>query len=118
MESAESNFPRVFKVWFIENGKELARRCVEPPKKPKLNAPPFEPKPSLEQMVGFLVTRLVYVRQNDVSEGITKLAHIVEFSKFFNHDFFKNKTQIEILDDENKIRPYQSFSMSEKRTVM
>ena len=35
---------RVFKVWFLENSKELARRCVAPPLKPPLNAPKFEPR--------------------------------------------------------------------------
>ena len=39
----------------IENAKELARRCVEAPKKPKPNAPPFSPRPSLETAVGFLI---------------------------------------------------------------
>jgi len=52
----DCNFPRVFKVWFIENSKEIARRCVEAPLKPKPNAPPFVAKPSLEPAVSFLVT--------------------------------------------------------------
>ena len=57
LEEVESNFPRVFKVWFTEQAKELARRCVEPPlrKGPAKNERPFEPKPSLEATVGFLV---------------------------------------------------------------
>ena len=46
LENIESNFPRVFKVWFAEQAKELARRCVEPPLKSKPNAPPFQPRPS------------------------------------------------------------------------
>ena len=52
----DCNFPRVFKTWFVENAKELARRCVEAPLKPKPSAPPFVRKPSLEVAVGFLVT--------------------------------------------------------------
>ena len=52
----DCNFPRVFRTWFLENAKELARRCVEAPLKPKPNAPPFVRKPSLEVAVSFLVT--------------------------------------------------------------
>ncbi len=55
IENVDSNFPRVFKVWFAEQAKEIARRCVEPPLKPKLNAPPFEPRPSLKPSVAFIV---------------------------------------------------------------
>jgi hypothetical protein len=58
LEDVESNFPRVFKVWFFEQAKEIARRCVDPPMKPKPNLPPFQPKPSLEPAVGFLVTNV------------------------------------------------------------
>lgn len=58
LESAETNFPRVFKAWFVEQAKEIVRRCVEPPLKPKPNQPPFEPKPSLEPAVGFLVNNV------------------------------------------------------------
>ena len=35
--------------------RELARRCVEAPLKPKPNAPPFVARPSLEPAVVFLV---------------------------------------------------------------
>lgn len=57
IEDVDSNFPRVFKVWFKEQGKEIARRCVEPPlaKKRPPNAPPFQPRPSLLPTVGFIV---------------------------------------------------------------
>jgi len=55
IENSDCNFPRVFRTWFVENAKELARRCVEAPKKPKPNAPPFSPRPSLETAVGFLI---------------------------------------------------------------
>jgi hypothetical protein len=37
-------FARVFKVWFLENSKEIARRCVAAPLKPAPNAPKFEPR--------------------------------------------------------------------------
>ncbi len=39
IQSADCNFPRVFRAWFVENSRELARRCVEAPKNPKPNAP-------------------------------------------------------------------------------
>jgi hypothetical protein len=56
IKASDCNFPRVFRTWFVENAKELARRCVEAPKKPKPNAPKFESSPSLETAVCFLVT--------------------------------------------------------------
>jgi len=55
VEEVDCNFPRLFRVWFLENSKELARRCVEAPLKPKPNAPKFEAKPSLGAAVQFLV---------------------------------------------------------------
>lgn len=55
VSTTDNNFPRVFRVWFVENSKEIARRCVEAPLKPKPNAPKFEPKPSLHLAVAFLV---------------------------------------------------------------
>jgi len=55
IEEVDCNFPRVFRVWFIENSRELARRCVEAPLKPKPNAPKFEPRPSLDPAVQFLI---------------------------------------------------------------
>jgi len=58
VEEAESNFPRVFKVWFVEKGRELARQCVEPPLKPKPKDPPFKKSPSLHRVVRFLITHV------------------------------------------------------------
>eukprot|EP00088_Acartia_fossae_P015668 TRINITY_DN18621_c0_g1_i1.p1 TRINITY_DN18621_c0_g1~~TRINITY_DN18621_c0_g1_i1.p1 ORF type:complete len:331 (-),score=-0.05 TRINITY_DN18621_c0_g1_i1:241-1233(-) len=55
VSTSDCNFPRVFKVWFVENSKELARRCVEPPKKPKPNQPKFEVKPSVLPSARFLI---------------------------------------------------------------
>jgi len=55
ISTSDCNFPRVFKVWFVENSKELARRCVEAPLKPKPNQPKFEPKPSLLTAASFLI---------------------------------------------------------------
>ena len=55
LSQIESNFPRVFKVWFAEQAKEMARRCVEPPLKPKPNQPAFEAKPSLETAIAFII---------------------------------------------------------------
>ena len=54
-DNIDSNFPRIFKTWFFEQAKEIARRCVEPPLKPKPKDPPFEPRPSLGPAIGFLV---------------------------------------------------------------
>ena len=42
-------------MWFVEKAREIARQCVDPPRKPKPNAPPFIKKPSLEPAVSFLV---------------------------------------------------------------
>jgi len=55
LEDTESNFPRVFKVWFVEKAREFARQCVEPPLKPKPRDPPFKKSPSLLPVVSFLV---------------------------------------------------------------
>ena len=55
LSETETNFPRVFKAWFVEKAREIARQCVEPPKKPKPNAPPFVKKPSLQPAISFLV---------------------------------------------------------------
>ena len=52
LEDIDSNFPRVFKAWFSEQAKEIARRCVEPPIRPKPNQPPFQPRPSLASAIG------------------------------------------------------------------
>ena len=52
---SDSNYPRTFKVWLAEQAKELARRCVEPPLKPKPKDPPFVKKPSLLPAISFLV---------------------------------------------------------------
>ena len=42
-------------MWFVEKAREIARQCVEPPRKPKPNAQPFVKKTSLEPVVSFLV---------------------------------------------------------------
>ena len=42
-------------MWFIEKARDIARQCVEAPRKPKPNAPPFVKKPSLEPAISFLV---------------------------------------------------------------
>lgn len=55
VEAVDCNFPRVFRTWFVENSRELARRCVEAPKRPKPSAPKFVSRPSLQEAVSFLV---------------------------------------------------------------
>ncbi len=51
----ECNFPRVFRAWFTEQSREVARRCVQPPLKPRPRDPPFAPRPSLAPAVSFLI---------------------------------------------------------------
>lgn len=55
IDSADSNFPRVFNLWFVENGREVARRCVDPPLRRHPKDPPFEPRPSLLRALKFIV---------------------------------------------------------------
>ena len=45
----------MFKVWFVEQAREIARRCVQPPLRPRPKDPPFEPRPSLRRVLKFLV---------------------------------------------------------------
>lgn len=49
-----SNFPRLLETHFVAQAREIARRCVEPPLKKNLRAPPFEAKPSLLPVVQYL----------------------------------------------------------------
>ncbi|XP_066993090.2 uncharacterized protein [Anabrus simplex] len=55
----DTNFPKLFKLFFSGQAKELARQCVEPPLNPKRkdNAP-FKPSPSLQRVVSFLVSSI------------------------------------------------------------
>jgi len=64
VDATACNFPRVFRVWFVENAKELARRCVEAPLKPKPNQPPFVARPSLQEAVSFLVNSVQVLNTN------------------------------------------------------
>ncbi|XP_046142863.1 uncharacterized protein LOC114873756 isoform X2 [Osmia bicornis bicornis] len=54
LEDADTNFPPLFRRYFLAQGKELARKCVEPPLKKKSQAP-FTPSPSLNTVTSFLV---------------------------------------------------------------
>ena len=58
IEDCDTNFPRVFKVWFVEKGREIARQCVEPPLKPKPKDPPFKRSPSLLPVVSFFIQHI------------------------------------------------------------
>lgn len=61
LKSAETNFPPALQRHLFEQGREIARKCVEPPlKKQKPNEPPFKPQPSLEKSVRFFIS---YVKQ-------------------------------------------------------
>lgn len=58
VEHKDCNFPDVFKKYFTAQAVELARQCVQPPLKRKPKDPPFEPKPSLWPVVGFLINKV------------------------------------------------------------
>lgn len=51
----ETNFPPLFTRYFLGQGKELSRRCVEPPLKKQPQQTPFVPSPSLNVVATFLV---------------------------------------------------------------
>ncbi|XP_037081448.1 uncharacterized protein LOC119102203 [Pollicipes pollicipes] len=56
VEERSCNLPGPLRRWLTGQAGELARCCVEPPLRPPRNAPPFEPRPSLEPVVRFLAT--------------------------------------------------------------
>ncbi|XP_040567485.1 uncharacterized protein [Lepeophtheirus salmonis] len=58
LEDIHTNFPRVFKVWFTEQSREISRRCVTAPLLKKKSPTPFVPSPSLETVVDFLITNV------------------------------------------------------------
>ncbi|CAB4064353.1 Serine/threonine-protein kinase PRP4 homolog [Lepeophtheirus salmonis] len=58
LEDIHTNFPRVFKVWFTEQSREISRRCVTAPLLKKKSPTPFVPSPSLETVVDFLITHV------------------------------------------------------------
>lgn len=55
IEAAESNFPELLKKFFVGQAVEIARKCVQPPLKPKKGDPPFKPQPSLKEVCEFLI---------------------------------------------------------------
>uniref|UniRef100_A0A0P4VWB3 RWD domain-containing protein n=1 Tax=Scylla olivacea TaxID=85551 RepID=A0A0P4VWB3_SCYOL len=55
IEEKECNYPPVFRRWFLAQSVEIARQCVEPPKKKKPKDPPFVLRPSMEPVVSFLI---------------------------------------------------------------
>ncbi|CAL7939002.1 unnamed protein product [Xylocopa violacea] len=54
VEDADTNFPPLFTRHLLGQGRELARRCVEPPLKKKPQQP-FTPSPSLKTVTSFLI---------------------------------------------------------------
>ncbi|XP_046824944.1 uncharacterized protein LOC124426838 [Vespa crabro] len=52
---AEANFPPVLSRYFLGQGKELGRRCVEPPLQKGTQQTSFAPSPSLEVVISFLI---------------------------------------------------------------
>ncbi|KAF6036413.1 hypothetical protein EB796_005278 [Bugula neritina] len=59
VECVDHNFPELFKQNFFGQCVEIARRCVEPPLRKNPKAPPFQPKPSLQEIADFLFTNCV-----------------------------------------------------------
>ncbi|XP_065072274.1 uncharacterized protein LOC135696715 [Rhopilema esculentum] len=55
VENKSCNFPTFLETHFMAESIEIARRCVEPPLKKDPKAPPFQPAPSLKQVVSYLV---------------------------------------------------------------
>lgn len=55
LQDADTNFPPLFTRYLIAQGKELARKCVEPPLKKHPQQAPFIPSPSLNVVVSFLI---------------------------------------------------------------
>lgn len=53
VQDADTNFPPLFIRYLIGQGKELGRKCVEPPLKKKSQT--FVPSPSLNVVVSFLI---------------------------------------------------------------
>ncbi|KAL6432094.1 hypothetical protein ACFW04_006664 [Cataglyphis niger] len=51
----DTNFPPLFKRYLVGQGRELARRCVEPPLKKQAQQKPFTSKPSLNTVASFLI---------------------------------------------------------------
>ncbi|KYN18484.1 PREDICTED: uncharacterized protein LOC108762463 [Trachymyrmex cornetzi] len=49
----DTNFPPLFNRYLVGQGRELARKCVEPPLRKQQN--PFTPSPSLNTVVSFLI---------------------------------------------------------------
>ncbi|XP_015185473.1 PREDICTED: uncharacterized protein LOC107071199 [Polistes dominula] len=71
---AESNFPPVFCRYLLCQGKELGRRCVEPPLKPDPRQKVFVRSPSLNVVVSFLIKSVKTLpRENCQSCKITCL---------------------------------------------
>lgn len=66
IEAAESNFPDLLKKFFVGQAVEIARKCVQPPIKPKKGDPPFKPERSLKPVCEFLVKDCVkrYPQEN------------------------------------------------------
>ncbi|XP_076249444.1 uncharacterized protein LOC143188851 isoform X2 [Calliopsis andreniformis] len=54
LEDASTNFPPVLTRYLVGQGKELGRKCVEPPLKKKQQTP-FIPSPSLNIVISFLI---------------------------------------------------------------
>ncbi|KAG7206099.1 hypothetical protein KM043_003493 [Ampulex compressa] len=55
LTDADTNFPPLFTRYLLGQGKELGRRCVEPPLRKQPQQTPFVPSPSLNIIASFLI---------------------------------------------------------------
>lgn len=58
ISEVSSNFPPVMRRWLVAQAQEIARRCVEPPSKPRPKDPPFVRRPSLLSVAKFLLENI------------------------------------------------------------
>jgi len=73
VEERACNLPAPLRRWLTGQAAEIARICVEPPLRPKPNAPPFQPRTSLLPVVEFL-TRDFRRFPTDVCQQCRKVA--------------------------------------------
>lgn len=57
MEMKSCSLPAEFRVHMTGQAEEIARRCTQPPLRPRARAPPFSPSPSLRPVAAFIVLK-------------------------------------------------------------
>jgi len=58
VEESSSNYPPVLRRYLLAQAAEVARRCVEPPKRTRPKDPPFQRSPSMRPVMEFLISSL------------------------------------------------------------